>query len=43
MINIMMISDNYSKITSINKTEKVMLAMQVILFSTMNGGSLQHG
>jgi hypothetical protein len=43
MINIMMISDNYSKITSINKTEKDMLAMQVILFSTMNGGSLQLG
>lgn len=40
---IMMISDNYNKIVSINKTEKVMLTMQVILFSTMNGGSLQNG
>lgn len=39
----MMISDNYNKIVSINKTEKVMLTMQVILFSTMNGGSLQNG
>jgi hypothetical protein len=40
---IMMISDNYNKIVRINKTEKVTLTMQVILFPTMNGGSLQDG
>ena len=40
---IIMMSDNYRQIVNINKTEKVMLTMQVILFSTMNGGLLLHG
>ena len=40
---IMMISDDYNKIVTINKTGKVMLIMEVMLSQLMNGGLIQYG
>lgn len=39
----MMISDDYNKIVTINKTGRVMVIMEVMLTQPMNGGLIQYG